>query len=372
MGVPVDADLFLLAGSVASVFSSMPRLRSLPTSHVPVRYDLQEVRSENLTEVQSRYFAPYDEKLAAMNYQPVCTCRIANYGHNLIRYYVDSVDTARCVVMVNEVSVGGDKPYQITSCTTSFHTSFTDGTILTTRNMERKSIFDQPSYEVVQECPGLTDLAEMKRKHDGKAATMGQPVAPPADVKSVFEDLQSEHRRFSDFYLDKGDLSLEIGADSYSITDKLYSRAIWNHLNPFAQNLSMRQFLPAALVAIALPLAAIKILAPVVAHFAMTRGLPSFAAGRLAVLACFLLAGAAFGYLVQNNAFLWALVLTYLAFRVTNAIPFGAPPFATFAAVAAYSVAQAKKRRQAVLLTSAEPSPEPKPLSNAASAGYSQ
>jgi len=188
----------------------------------------------------------------------------------------------------------------------------------------------------------------------------------------VFEDVQSEHQRFGDFYLEKGDFSLEIGDDNYTITDRVHSRAIWNHLNPFAQNLPMRQFLPAALIAIALPLLAIAKLGPAAAHAAVHIGLPPFAAGRLVVLACFLLAGAVFGYLIENNTFLWTLLLTYLAYRVPNVLPFGAPPFGTFAAAAAYAVAQAKKRRQAFLLSSAEPSSAPKPLSNAASAGYSQ
>lgn len=372
MGFPVDADLFFLAASVANVLGSLPRLRNLPTSRVPVRYELQEVLPKALTEAQAKHLAPYDEKLAAMNYRPVCTYRIANYGHNLLRNYVNPVETARCVVMINEISpVEGGEPYPVNSCTTSFHTRFSDCTILTTRNMAVKSIMDQPPYQVVQERPGLTDPTPLKREHDRKAATMGQPVSPPADTKSVFEDIQSEHQRFSDFYLEQGDYSLQLGDDSYTITDRVHSRAIWNHLNPLAQNLSMRQLLPAALIAIAVPLLAITKLSPAVAHAAVHIGFPPFIAGRLVVLACFLLTGAMFGYLLENNTFLWALLLTYLAFRIPNALPLGSAPNATYAATVAYLVARAKKRRRAVLLPSAVPSSPPKPLSNAANAGYS-
>ena len=371
MRFPVDADLFTFLLSIGNTLGSLPRLRSLPTSQIPVRYDIQEVLPSALTEAQAKYLSSYDEKLAAMSYRPVCTYRIANYGQNLLRNYVNPVDSARCVVMINETpAVAGGKPYPVTSCTVCFHTRFNDGTILTTRNTALKSIMDQPPYQIVQECPGLTDLVQMKREHDRKAATLGQPVSPPADTRSVFDDVQSEHRRFSDFCLEKGDFSLEIGEDSYTITDKVHSRAIWNHLNPFAQNLSMRQFLPAALIAIAVPLLALTIVGPVAAH-GLHIGFPPFATGRLVVVACFLLAGAVFGCLVESNTFLWALVLTYLAYRVPYVLPFGAPPFATSAAVAAYAVAQARKRRRASLLSSAEPSSDPKPLSNAASAGYS-
>jgi hypothetical protein len=369
MGVPFDADLFFLAASVASVFSSLPRLRSLPTNRIPVQYDLQEMRPEGLTEAQAKYLAPYDEKLAAMNYLPVCTYRIANYGHNLIRNYMNPVDTARCVLMINEIDlVEAGKPYPVNSCTIHFHTRFSDGTILTTRNMQAKSIMDQPPYEVLQERPGLSDPAQLKREHDRKAATMGQPVAPPADAKSVFADIQSEHQRFSDFYLQKGDLSLEIGAESYTITDKVLSRAIRNHLDPFGQNLPLRRFLPAALVAIGLPLLAITKLAPIAAHAALGSAFPPFTAGRLVVLASYLVAGAILGYLLENNTFLWTLLLTYLAFRVPNVLPFGSGPFATIAATIAYSVARAKRHCRAVLLPAAQPPPVPNALSNKGSA----
>jgi hypothetical protein len=370
-GFPLDTDLFILATSVANVLGSLPRLRSLPTSRVPVRYELQEVLPGKLTEAQAKHFASYDEELAAMNYQPVCTYRIVNYGNNLLRNYVNPIDTARCVVMINKtpVAAGGEPP--ATSCTVCFHTRFSDGTILTTRNMALKSIMDQPPYQITQERPGLTDLAQMKREHDRKAASMGQPVSPPAVTKSVFDDLQSEHQRFSDFYLKKGDFSLEIGSDSYTIKNKVHSRAIWNHLNPFAQNLPMQRFLPAALIAIALPLFALTKLGPAAAH-SVHIGLPPFATGRLVVLGCFLLGGAVFGALIPNNTFLWTLALTYLAYRIPWVLPFGAPPFGTFAATAAHAVALAKKRRQAFLLSSTDPSSEPEPLSNAASAGYSQ
>ena len=369
MGVPFDTDLFVLAASVASVFSSLPRLRSLPASRIPVQYDLQEVPPESLTEAQAKYLASYDEKLAAMNYLPVCTYRIANYGHNLIRNYVNPVDMARCVLMIMEIDlVKGSKPYPTNSCILHFHTRFADGTILTTRNMRAKSIMDQPPYEVVQERPGLSDPAPLKREHDRKAVTMGQPVAPPADAKSVFADIQSEHQRFSDFYLQKGDLSLDIGADSYTITDKVLSRAIRNHLNPFAQNLPMRGFLPAALVAIALPLLAITKLAPIAAHAALGSVFSPFTAGRLVILASYLVAGAILGYLLENNTFLWTLLLTYLAFRVPNVLPFGSGPFATIAATVAYSVARAKKHRGTVLLLPAQLPLPPNALSSTGNA----
>jgi len=372
MRFPVDADLFFIAASLAAVLGSIPRLRNLPTSRVPVRYDLEPVPPDTMTEAQSERFASYDSKLAALQYLPVCVYRIANYGHNLIRNYGNPADTARCVVMINETNVGEGNPRIVSSCNVSFHTRFGDGTILTTRNMAAKSSLSRPPFQVVQECPGLMDLARLKRKHDRKAASMGQAVPPPANLKSVFEDLQSEHQRFSDFYLEKGDYHLEIGAGNYTITDQVFSRSIWNHVNPFAQNLPLGRFLLASVIAVGLPLLAITRLATIASHAAGPFGFPPFAAGRLVVLASFLLAGTLFGFLVENNTYWLALLFTYLAYRVPNILPFGAPPFAMFAATPAYFVARIKKRRRAVLLTSSDPSAEPEPLSSAPKAGYSQ
>jgi len=347
MRVPVDADLFFFVASIASVLSSLPKLRSLPTSIVPVQYAIEDVSQAALTEAQAKYFAPYDEKLAAMNYWPVCTYRVTNYGRNLIRNYANPLDTARCVVMINEFPLGQAGKVS-NSCTISFHTRFTDGTILTTRNMQVKSILDSPPYQVVQERPGMTDPAQMKRDHDRRAATMGQPVPAPADTNSVFSDVQSEHQRFSDFQLANGSYRLLPDNDSYELTDQVHWRAICNHLNPLAQNLSMRRFLPGALIAIALPMLAVTILAPATLH-APNIGVSPFVAARCVVLICYLAAGALLGWLLQRNTFLWALFLIYLPMRILMLIPFGAPPDATLAAIAAYLVAQARKRSHPVL-----------------------
>jgi hypothetical protein len=354
MRFPVDADLFFFLASIANVVSSVPRLRKLPTSKVPVRYEIQELPPQALTDAQAKYLAPYDEKLAAMNYWPVCTYRIANYGRTLLRNYASPIETARCVVLINEVPpLQGTRLPPTDICTISFHTRFRDGTVLTTRNMLDKSILTQPPYWVVQEQPGVTDPAQLKREHDRKAATMGQPVPPPSDAKSVFDDIQSEHQRFSEYQLANGGYLPLPDGNSYALADPVYWRAIRNHFNPFAQNLSMRRFLPAALIAIGLPLLALTTLAPAAAQAAVNFGLPPLIAARCVTLACYSLAGAVLGYLLERNTFLWALLFTYLTLRITMVLPLGAPPDGTLAATVAYAVAQAKKHRNAGLLSDA-------------------
>ena len=54
----------------------------------------------------------------------------------------------------------------------SFHTRFSDDRILTTRNAKLKTILDRPPYQVVQECPQVSEPSEMKCIHDTRAQTM--------------------------------------------------------------------------------------------------------------------------------------------------------------------------------------------------------
>lgn len=351
MRFPLDADLVVFLYTTGKiVFASMPRLRRNART-VPAHYQIDAINPTSLSEAQARYFAPYDEKLAALSYWPVCTYRVSNYGHNLLRNYVNPLETSRCVIMIHELALKiKGKPSPTNSCTMSFHTRFTDATILTTRNMRIKSILDRPPYHIVQERPGITEPAEMKREHDNRAATMGCPVPPPSDASGTFKDVQSEHVRFSEYQLARGALRMNEDGKSYSIADKAHWRAIRNHLNPFAHRFSVRRFLPAALVAMALPLLAVTRLAPDAADAARNLGFPPLAAAEAVTLACYMIAGALIGYVLERQTFVWVFLLTYLSVRIFAGDHLGPVPYSAFAGSVAYSVAQAKKRRRAVLL----------------------
>src|SRR5579862_4833703 len=352
MSFPIDADLAVFLYTTGKVvFTSLPRLRESPTtSRIPVHYEIEEVNPASLTEAQARCFIPYDEKLAAMNFWPVCTYRVTNRDYNLLRNYVNPADTSRCVVMIYEIArkigvaraVGG-------VCLLSFHTRFSDATILTTRNMNL-SLLDRPPYHIVQELTGVTEPAQLKREHDKRAATMGCPVSPPSDASSVFKDVKSEHVRFAEYQLSRGTHKLNPDGRSYSLTDKVYWRGIRKHLNPFAHRFSMRRFLPAALVAMALPLFGVMKLAPAAAGAARSVGFPPATAEAAVTLVCYLVAGAIIGYVLERQTFVWVFLLTYLSVRIFSGTALGPTPYSAFAGSVAYSVAQAKKRRRAVLL----------------------
>ncbi len=353
MNFPIDADLCVFVYTVAKVLvTAIPRLRrSVLGSRIPVDYDVREVNPSLLTGAQARFFAPYDEKLAAMNYRPVCTYKIVNYGHNLLRNYVSPMETSRCVVLIHEMPrrISG-KLSPTNSCTLSFHTRFSDATILTTRNMGLKTLMDRPPYQLVQERPGITDPSEMKCIHDRKAVTMGCPLPPPSDAASTFKDIRSEHIRFSDYQVSRGIYKLNADGKSYSMTDKPHWRGIRNQLNPFAHRFSVRRFLPAALVAMALPLFGVMKLAPAAADAARNIGFPPAAAETAVILACYLCAGAIIGYVLERQTFVWVFLLTYLSVRIFSGTALGPIPYSAFAGSVAYSVAHAKQRRCAVLL----------------------
>ena len=350
MRLPLDTDLTVFVFTVGNiVLGSLPQLRkNVPP--VPVKYEIEEVATSALTERQSAVFAPYDEKLAEMNYRPVCTYRVSNYGHNLMRSYVNPAETSRCIVMIVEtnVSVAGMRPVG-SACVLSFETWFADKMLLTTRNMKLKSVLDRPPYQAVQECPYIEDPAEMKRIHDTQVAKMGCPVAPPLTADQVFRNLHQEHDWFCEYQVAQGIFRMNPDGNSYSFADKAHWRGIFNYLNPFVHRFYAWRFLPAALLAVMLPLLGLKFV-PAAAVAALKNELPVDVATRGVMLACYALAGSAVGLMFESATFIWVFILTYIPMRILAPGALGPIPYSTFAAVVAYFVSQAKERRRAVLL----------------------
>jgi hypothetical protein len=349
MRFPVDADLVVFFYTVGRILLSLPRLRRSST-RIPVRYQIENVPANSLTERQARYFAAYDEKLAAINYWPVCTYRVDNCNANLVRQYGNPAETSRCIVLIHEQAANINGRLSVSNtCLMSFHTRFTDDRILTTRN-RKLSILDRPPYHVVQQYPQLDDPARLKRHHDARAQSMGCPVAPPADAASIFKDVQSEHERFSAYQIDSGSLRLLPDGKNYVTSDKALWRGIRKHLNPLEHNFSISRFLPVALLVAALPAFAVLVFAPAAAETARNIGFPPVVAAEAVVLACYLVAGAIIGYVLERQTFVWVFLLTYVSVRLFARASLGPVPYSAFAGSVAYTVAQAKKRRRAVLL----------------------
>jgi hypothetical protein len=232
----------------------------------------------------------------------------------------------------------------------SFHTWFTDGTLLTTRNMQLKDVLDRPPYKVVQECPHIQEPSEMKRKHDEGAAKLGVPMPPPGDAAAVFKEIHREHDLFCDHQVSVGTFAPAPDGGRYVMTNKPFWRGIRNHLNPFVHRFNPARFLPASLIAIALPLFALFQWAPAVAGAAQNVGFPPEIAFQVVMLAAYMVGGAVIGVALEHATFVWVFLLTYVPVRLASASGLGPVPYSAFAGLVAYSVEQSRKRRRAILL----------------------
>ena len=350
MTLPIDCDLFGFLWTTATVvFGSKPQLRknSLP---IPVHYQREVIEESALSERQKLYLAPLDAQLAALNYRPMCTFRVVNYGSNLLREYSNPADPASCTVTIVEVhtNVNGVKAAR-NSHVVNFSTRFSGGKWLTTRNMELKTVMDTPDYRTIQECPHITDVAELKKRHDARSASFGTPVSPPRDIQSLFEEYETDNQRFFTHQVQRGILRLNPQGDAYLITDKAFNRGILNFFSPFAHRLSLTTVLFSALIGAVLPLFGILKLAPAVAERLGPAPATGISPPTLAIVACYALAGIILGFIGEAQSYVWVMLITYIPAHLFAGSTLGWFPYSTLAFGISYFVCQAKRKRQLVL-----------------------
>ncbi len=351
MPIPFDLDLpIFLWTTLKVVFGSKSRLRQ-NTKPIPLRFEFEELSPSQLTPAQLEYLKPIDAQLARLNYRPLCTFRAKNYGTNLLRRYVHPSDTASCALTVVEVKVNVEGVSNVrNSSHLEFATRTADGKLLITRNMSLKSLFDQPPYRVVQECPNATDAADLKKRHDARAHSLGTPLPPPQEPAAVFEELNSEHERYSKSQVESGVYQLAPGGGAYIVTDKVFDRGIRNHFLPFGRKVSPTYALLSALVGAVLPLFGILKLAPwLAAHAADANG--SSQVGFFGILVCYCLAGLIIGYICEFQKLTWLMLVTYVPAHLVAGWSFGWFPYTTAAFLCAYMASQARQRAKLVLQT---------------------
>src|SRR5436309_5036497 len=290
MSIPWDADILIFALTTAKiVLGGKKRLRESKRA-IAVHDDLQEIREDALTKSQKDYIQPFDEQLANLNYFPdftYCVTNHRNYRQNFIPHYTTLAYSAACTVTIVELKVKvGYVESTTTSSSVTLRTRFTNGKRLTTRNMSRKSLMDRPPESIVQECRHTTNLAELKRCHEARAAELGPALSPPSGREAILEEHQSEHNRFCEYQLERGTLRLLADGEAYEVTDKTRSRGIWNYFNPFAKRLSLKELLLAALVGSFLPLFGILKLAPLATERFQGTGLSLLPIAWLAIAVC--------------------------------------------------------------------------------------
>jgi hypothetical protein len=90
-------------------------------------------------------------------------------------------------------------------------------------------------------------------------------------------------------------------------------------------------------------------LAPQAAHAERGSAFPPILAAELTVAACYLIAGAAVGYLLERHTFVWAFLITYIGVHIVvgwNPQPL---PYSLIAGLIAHAVARAKSNSRVVL-----------------------
>ena len=345
-----DFDILSFLWTTATVvFGSKGNLRK-NSKPIPVSYTRQLLDDSALTEVQRKYVAAVDDQLLALGFRPLYTLRVTNYGSNLVRGYTNPADTASCTLTVVEVRTNTNGMQNVkTSQVVNFTTRFSEGKELVTRNMELKSLLDPPPYKIMQECPHVTNLATLKTLHDARAASLGTPLSPPRDVQSVIAEFDREHEISCSHQVQQGLYQLTADKTAYVLTDKVFNRGIRNFFNPLARRISPTKLIFSALVGAVLPLYGILRLAPVMAD--LYGPTPAFllSASSLAVLACYMLAGAVIGLLGGPQSYLWVMLITYVPSHLVAGWSFGTFPYSTAAYLVCFFVARFQRKRQLVL-----------------------
>jgi hypothetical protein len=349
MFIPWDADILVFAWSTAKVvFNSRRRLREAKRA-IPVHEALEEVSEDTLTETQKNYIQPFDARLKALNYFPDCTYRVTNFrnlGKNLLRHYSNPTDTATCKLTIIEIKVKVEEVESVkTSSSISFTTRFHDGKVLTTRNMSLKSLMDRPPYAIVQECRHVTNLKDLKRRHDARAAQLGTALPPPAGIDAVFETNHKDHQRFSEYQVQRGIYRLLPDGQAYELTDKAHTRGIWNHYNPFAKRISLTPTILAALIGSVLPLYAILKFAPWIANHVEGNVVSLFPVTWFAICLCYILAGTIIGLTSDRASFQWIMLISYVPAHLVAGWRFGWWPYSTAMFLTSFYAIRAKRRR---------------------------
>jgi hypothetical protein len=327
----------------------MPHLQR-NVAAIPAEYEYEEVPVESLTEKQKEFFAPYERKLAELQYFPMCTYRVRNYGSNLMRRYINFTDRAACTVMAVEVKarVDGEENRNLFS-NVSFFTVFTDGKQLTTRNMRVRTVLDHPPEYVVQECPFEEDLRAMKKMHDARTAKLGVPLAAEMSVPRVFEFYQKQHRQFSEFQVARG--TYERTPTGYIVARKAFWRGIRNFLVPFAERFSLTRLVLAGILAVGIPAFAHLRILPMLMEGARHGEIDWRLIAVLMLIGSYVLAGAAVGLILEKGQFVWGFLFCFLGVHLVTGWWTSPAPFGLIAAVAAHAVSRMRKRQRLILRT---------------------
>lgn len=299
------------------------------TVWLPRNLQCEVVPPDKLTPRQATFFNSYDKKMAEIAYFPLSTFRVINLkGSNLNRAYTSSSDPARCLVTM--MSIGNS----FTSCL-EIVTRYADGTRLSTKNTQLSSVLATMPNRIVQQFPGIQDVAELKRRHDRKGETLLSRSPEFRPQSAYFSDLDEYHQQFCQYQESNHLLRFDTAAGLYRATYRTGLCGALNFINPLADNFTVPRFILGALLGAAIPLIAATEHARILSWLS-TFGTTNLAlvGGLLTPLAC-TVAAIAIGCIFTNKVFIWALVLGLLPAKLlalTTGLSLGSGLYMAFVA----------------------------------------
>ena len=288
----------------ATVAIAVPLI--LKRVRLPRHLQLEVVADNQLTHKQREFFASYDSRLRELGYTPFTTYRMSNIpgSKNLLHTYFSSTDPARCTVQISAAAKG---PVQFDQV--NFLTEYADKSRTFTTNRSVSATFDCEPDKFVQQCRGVSDVAELKRRHEQHSEAFRARGPVFLDTENFFALVREQYEREVAHQVKRKLLWLDAAKDEYRVTLKWALRMQRNMFNPFADNFTVLK-LAGALAAGSLP---------VLVSLQQAQLLHGLGPGAQAevgwvsvVTLAYAVAGVAAGLLFGHKSLIWAFLLAYI------------------------------------------------------------
>jgi len=307
MGMHLDSDIvYFLFVTAIIVALGIPRIRR--TIWLPRDLEFRDVPPEDLTPAQAELLSSYDQKLAGLGYRTFKTYRVTNMlGHNLIRVYLSSVDPAKSVVtMVSSPNKA------LFSCHVEFASKYADGTHLVINNNNITGIFDDMPGVTIRRYKNITDIAELKRRHDAEAEKFRDRGIVFYTPENYLEDFRQYHVKYCEHQASKKLLRWDSQTGVYRATTWTALRGLRNFFNPLADNFSVARFVAGIVLGGGLPLFVVMDRVPISLWLRAHLGANALPAIAFAPLIVYTVAGISVGLLFSRRTFIWGVLLGIL------------------------------------------------------------
>jgi hypothetical protein len=337
----LDSEILYIVVTVALFFIlGIPRIRR--NVFIPRDLQFQEVPAAQLTAAQSEFLNSYDQQLARLNYYPFTTFRVPNMlGHNLIRIYLNAAEPAKCAL-----TMVASKNKSLFSAHIEFATRYSDGTRLVVNNNSVTGVLNDLPGVIFRRCGRVTDLGELKRRHDAEAQELSDRGVIFYTRDNYFDDFRQYHVQYCEHQAEKGLLRWDAGSGVYRATTSTALRGIGNFLNPMADNSSVLRFVAGLLLGGGLPILWIMERGPI-SRWVESHGPDGPFAASLLPMLVYGLAGLSIGLFFSRRTFIWGVLLGMLPSRVL--FGFAEAGYGLWMASVAGMTGRARNRGQNVL-----------------------